>query len=131
MLRPFFVAILGAFVAAAPVAPIPWRVKKERKGPSDGGQARGHHQKLEEPERRAPADAGRASAHVAVAAGDERGPAPAGDALPPSGDGARRPRDVPTPTARPAPTPLGAVPRRAADLRAGLLALPPPAPRLA
>ncbi len=130
MLRPFLVAILGAFVAAAPVAPVPWRVKKERKRPADGGEARGHHQKLEEPERRAPAETSASRAQVPVATGDERGPAPFGDTAPRGGDAFGLPKDLPTPTARPAPMLLLAAPRPA-DLRAGLLTLPPPAPRLA
>ena len=131
VLRPFLVAILGAFVAAAPAAPVPWRVKKERKNPSDAGEARGHHQKLEEPERQVPAEAAARATNVCVATGGERAPAPAGDAAPPAAHRGSDPRcDYPVPAARPAPTRALAAPRPA-DLRAGLFALPPPAPRCA
>ncbi|MHC4162067.1 MAG: hypothetical protein ACYTDU_07075 [Planctomycetota bacterium] len=131
VLRPFLVAVLGAFVAAAPAAPVPWRVKKERQDPSDGGEARGHHQKLEEPERQVPAEASAYGSKVCVATGGERAPAPAGDAAQPAAFCGSDPRcDYPVPAARRAPTPTLAAPRPA-DLHAGLLALPPPAPRFA
>jgi hypothetical protein len=127
LLRPLLFAVLGAFVAAAPAAPVPWRVKKERKSPSRG-QARGHHQKLEEPERQAPAEASAHGSELSVATGDERLPAPPGEATRPFA-GASDPFDLVS-TARPAPVSSAAAPRPA-DLRAGLLVLPPPAPRFA
>ena len=128
LIRPFLLAVLGAFVAAAPAAPVPGRVKKERKTPSGGDRARGHHQKLEEPERQAPAEASAHGSRLCVATGGERASAPAGDVAPASG-----PWSVPRlchadSTARAAPTRNLAAPRPA-DLRAGLLALPPPTRR--
>jgi hypothetical protein len=132
LLRPLLIAVLGAFVAAAPAAPVPWRVKKERKGQSDGGEARGHHQKLEEPDRRVPAEVSAHGARVAVATGDERGSAPSGDAGLRVAFASDLLHDHAAPTtARPAPTLSLAARTRPADLRAGLLALPPPAPRCA
>jgi hypothetical protein len=130
LLRPLLVAVLGAFVAAAPVAPVPWRLKKERESPSGAGEARGHYQKLEEPERQVPAEASAHGSQVAVATGNERAPAPGGDAALPVALASDPRCDYPLPTARPAPTVSLAAPRPA-DLRAGLLALPPPAPRFA
>ena len=129
LLRPFLVAILGAFVAAAPVAPVPWRAKKEQLDPSASGEARGHHQKLEEPERQVPAEVS-AGVRALVATGDERASAPDGDAAQPAACGFELRGADPVPAAQPAPTPTLAGPRPA-DLRAGLLALPPPAPRFA
>jgi hypothetical protein len=133
VLRPFLLAILGAFVAAAPAAPVPGPAKKERRSPSGGCEARGHHQKLEEPERQVPGETSAHSSRVCVATGGECAPAPAGDDAR-AGDHAkslaRRPPAHAVSTARAAPTEALAVPRPA-DLRAGLLALPPPARRCA
>ena len=128
-LRPFLIAILGAFVAAAPVAPIPWRAKKEQRDPSASGEARGHHQKLEEPERQVLAEVS-ADLRVCVATGDERASAPDGDAARPATGGWNPRGGHPVPATSPAPTPTRTAPRPA-DLRAGLFALPPPAPRFA
>ena len=130
VLRPFLLAILGAFVAAAPAAPVPGPAKRERRSPSGGCEARGHHQKLEEPERQVPAETSAHSSRVCVATGGERAPAPAGDDAR-AGDHASSPGTPPAhavSTARAAPTRDLAAPRPA-DLRAGLLALPPPARR--
>jgi hypothetical protein len=130
VLRPFLLAILGAFVAAAPAAPIPGPAKRERKNPSGGCEARGHHQKLEEPERQVPAETSAHSSRACVATGGERAPAPAGDDAR-VGDHAS-PFDThpayAVSTAQEARSEALAAPRPA-DLRAGLLALPPPARR--
>jgi len=129
LLRPFLLAILGAFVAAAPAAPIPGPAKRERENPSGDCEARGHHQKLEEPERQVPAETSASSARVCVATAGERAPAPTGDVARAGDRGS-----FPCPpahavsTAQKAPTRELAAPRPA-DLRAGLLALPPPARR--
>ena len=129
LLRPLLFAILGAFVAAAPAAPVPGRAKKERKGPSGTCQARGHDQKLEEPERHVPAEASVYGFRVCVATGGERAPTPTGDVAR-AGDHVSfpYPRAQAVSTAHAAPARDLAAPRPA-DLRAGLLTLPPPARR--
>lgn len=122
-LRPFLFAILGAFVAAAPAAPVPGRAKKERKSPA--GYVRGHDQKLEEPEKRAPAEVSAHGATVCIATGSERAPAPAGEV---AADGDHDSFPYPchaVATASTAPIRDFAAPQPA-DLRAGLLDLPPP-----
>lgn len=124
-LRPFLFAILGAFVAAAPAAPVPWRAKKERK--SGGAEARGHYQKLEEPEKQEPTRSFACGTPSGVATGSERSSDTGGDVAPADDDRALPLPDPAVATARP-PTGDSAAPRPA-DLCAGLLDLPPPRAR--
>ncbi|MHC4550528.1 MAG: hypothetical protein ACYTEZ_17310 [Planctomycetota bacterium] len=132
LLRPFLFAVLSAFVAAAPVAPVPWRPKGEDDRTDTRPQPfRGHDQK---PESTATGeDQERRSRPVAcgtvvrpVAAAEHLEPASGGAPAPADHRTAPRPPQLVRPAAPPPPP--SAAPH-AADVRAGLIALPPPGTR--
>ena len=125
LLRPLLLAILGAFVAAAPMAPVP-----VTEGERDADAPRGHDQKREDASKSDPQSSALQTvrgAHVERTAdcapfdestGDRVGPVPCTQPLPPRSAGAH----VRAPAA-----PHPASVRAAADVRAGLRSLPPPA----
>ena len=129
LLRPLLLAILGAFVAAAPMAPGP-----VAEGDHDAGTPRGHDQKCEDTSKGDPqpsalqticgARVGRTGdgALSSEGTGDGAGPVPHTCTPPPRSAGAY--------VRAPAPTHPGSA-RAAADVRAGLRSLPPPAARRA
>ena len=120
VLRPFLLAILGAFVAAAPAALVPGE---------EAGSRSGHDQKREDTSKNDPQPSASQTIRGALVERSSNGePETDGDGSHPlplaSLDWHRS-----TGTLRTRPDPLPEAVRAAADLRAGLRALPPPTTR--